>query len=117
MKNELLRSGLRPGAVCLTLAAFAAVIGGCRKNNIIPQQDLRNFGQVNLVADNASFDPALVDPTLHDAWGLAWAASGIAGLNSTVQGVSELYLTTPSIARKPVNIPSPTDSVGGAPIG
>jgi uncharacterized protein (TIGR03118 family) len=97
-------------AVCIVLAA------GCRKAGII-EQDLKNFEQVNLVADKSSFDPALVDPTLMDAWGLAWAPVGIAWVNSTAGGVSELYTVTPSKPRAAVNIPSPTDSVGGAPIG
>jgi uncharacterized protein (TIGR03118 family) len=118
MKNEqLMRSGLRPGVACLTLAVCVVLAGGCRKNNNRQDNDLRDFGQVNLVANMASYDPKLVDATLRDAWGLAWAPSGIAWVNSTVQGVSELYMTTPSIVRPPVNIPSPTDSVGGAPIG
>lgn len=120
MKNELFtRSVLRPGAVCLTLAVWAGLAGGCRKINIGQQhqQDLRNFDQVNLVANKAGYDPALVDPTLKDAWGLAWAPTGIAWVNATAEGVSDLYLTTPSIVRPPINIPSPTDSVGGAPIG
>jgi uncharacterized protein (TIGR03118 family) len=117
MKNELLRAGLRPGAVCLSLVVWAAFAGGCRKNNVLQGHDLRDFAQVNLVANKASYNPALVDPTLKDAWGLTWSPNGIAWVNATVQGVSELYMTTPSIVRPPVNIPSPTDSVGGAPIG
>ena len=117
MKNALLRTGLRPGAVCLSLAVWAALAGGCRKNNIPQNDDLRNFSQVNLVANKASYGPALVDPTLQNAWGLAWAPSGIAWVNATDDGLSELYMTTPSIVRPPVHIPSPTDSVGGAPIG
>ncbi len=118
MNNLLMRMGLRPGAAYLSLAISVVFAGGCRKAAII-EQDLRNFEQVNLVADKSGWDPALVDPTLKDAWGLAWAPSGIAWVNATVDGVSELYTVEPAVAkpRAAVNIPSPTDSVGGAPIG
>jgi uncharacterized protein (TIGR03118 family) len=109
---------LQPGAICLSLAACVALAAGCHKA-AINNQDLRNFEQVNLVADKSAWNPALVDPTLKDAWGLAWAPSGIAWVNATVDGVSELYTVAPAVAkpRAAVNIPSPTDSVGGAPIG
>jgi uncharacterized protein (TIGR03118 family) len=110
--------GLRPGAAYLSLAIGLVFAAGCRKSAII-EQDLRNFEQVNLVADKSGWDPALLDPTLKDAWGLAWAPSGIAWVNATTDGVSELYTVEPSVIkpRAAVNIPSPTDSVGGAPIG
>jgi hypothetical protein len=118
MNNLLMRMGLRPGAACLSLAISVVFAAGCRKAAII-EQDLRNFDQVNLVADKSGWDPALVDPTLQDAWGLAWAPSGIAWVNATMDGVSELYTVEPTVAkpRAAVNIPSPTDSLGGAPIG
>jgi uncharacterized protein (TIGR03118 family) len=119
MMNILpVRMGLRPGAAYLSLAIGLVFAAGCRKSAII-EQDLRNFEQVNLVADKSGWDPALLDPTLKDAWGLAWAPSGIAWVNATMDGVSELYTVEPSVIkpRAAVNIPSPTDSVGGAPIG
>jgi uncharacterized protein (TIGR03118 family) len=109
-------TGLRPGAAFLSIAVCVVLAASCRKAGII-EQDLKNFEEVNLVADKSGWDPALVDPTLKDAWGLAWAPSGIAWVNSTAGGVSELYTVTPSKPRNAVNIPSPTDSVGGAPIG
>jgi uncharacterized protein (TIGR03118 family) len=118
MNNLLMRMGLRPGAAYLSLVLSVVIAAGCRKAGII-EQDLRNFEQVNLVADKSGWDPALVDPTLKDAWGLTWAPSGIAWVNATADGVSELYTVEPTVAkpRAAVNIPSPTDSVGGAPIG
>lgn len=115
---RLMRTGLRPGAACLTLALCFVLVAGCHKSAII-EADLSDFQQVNLVANNAIYNPDLVDPTLKDAWGLAWAPSGIAWPNATVEGVSELYsvVPTPVKVRAAVNIPSPSDSVGGAPIG
>jgi uncharacterized protein (TIGR03118 family) len=115
MKNLLLRAGMRPGAACLSIAACIVLGLGCRKAAI--EQELSNFQQVNLVANKAMYDPATVDPTLQNGWGLAWAPSGIAWVNAEADGLSELYMATGAIVRNPVNIPSPTDSVGGAPIG
>ena len=116
MNNLLMRMGLRPGVAFLSFVV--CVTAGCHKAAMV-EQDLRNFEQVNLVADKSAWNPALVDPTLKDAWGLAWAPSGIAWVNATVDGVSELYTVEPAVAkpRAAVNVPSPTDSVGGAPIG
>jgi len=107
----------RQGTACLTLAICIALAAGCRKG-AINQQDLRNFEQVNLVADKSIYDPtATTDTTLKDAWGLAWSPSGIAWVNATMDGVSELYTANGVIVRPPVHVPSPTDSVGGQPIG
>jgi uncharacterized protein (TIGR03118 family) len=116
MKNLSLRAGTRPGAVCLSIAVCIVLGLGCRKAGNI-EEELRNFQQVNLVANKALYDPATVDPTLQNGWGLAWAPSGIAWVNAEADGLSELYTAAGAIVRKPVNIPSPTDSVGGAPIG
>jgi uncharacterized protein (TIGR03118 family) len=89
---------------------------GCKKMKI-DKDDLRGFQQVNLVANSAAYSPVLVDPTLQNAWGLAWAPSGIAWVNSNGGHVSELYTGEGAIVRAPVNIPSQTDSVGGMPTG
>jgi uncharacterized protein (TIGR03118 family) len=104
-----------------SLAAMVLVIGGllaaaCHKANV-NQNDLRNFEQVVLVANNAKYGPQLVDTTLQNAWGLAWAPSGIAWVNSNGDHVSELYTGEGGIVRPPINIPSPTNSVGGVPSG
>jgi uncharacterized protein (TIGR03118 family) len=80
-------------------------------------KDLRDFKQVNLVSNSAAYSPLLVDPTLQNAWGLAWAPSGIAWVNSQVGHVSELYTGEGAIVRPPVHIPSPTDTIGGTPTG
>ena len=97
------------------------LIGGmlavaCHKNNI-NQKDLRNFEQVVLVANKAMYGPKLMDTGLQNAWGLAWAPSGIAWVNSNGNGLSHLYTGEGAIVRAAVHIPSPTDSVGGVPTG
>ena len=91
-------------------------MAACHKGNF-NQNDLKNFEQVNLVANKAKYGPMLVDPTLHNAWGLAWAPSGIAWVNSMAQGVSELYTGAGAIVRPPINIPSAGDTIGGLPTG
>ena len=114
--NNLTRTNawLRPGGACLILAAVLVFSGGCRK---LVNKELRDFEQVNLVANSAAYGPKLVDPTLHNAWGLAWAPSGIAWVNSMSGHVSELYTGEGAIVRPPIHIPSPADTIGGLPTG
>ncbi|HEV9036901.1 MAG TPA: TIGR03118 family protein [Puia sp.] len=116
---RLVRGGMRlspltRGGMWLLFGGIMAV--ACHKSNIT-QKDLRNFEQVVLVANKAMYMPKLVDTTLQNGWGLAWAPSGIAWVNANGDHVSELYTGEGAIVRPPVNIPSPTDSVGGAPSG
>ncbi len=113
-----LSSMRRHANACLTLGICITLGVGCRKGSAINPQVLRNFDEVNLVADKSIYDPTTTtDPTLKDAWGLAWSPTGIAWVNATLDGVSELYTANGVIVRPPVNVPSPTDSVGGQPIG
>lgn len=97
---------------------FAALIlsTGCRKFNEI-KKDLRDFTQVNLVDNNGEYSAAHMDTTLKNAWGLAFSSNGIAWVNSNGGGVSEVYTAEGVILRPPVNIPTPTDSIGGNPTG
>ncbi len=115
-KPEHSKPWLRPANVCLLFISFLVLSIGCRKavfnNNV-----LRDFEQVNLVANSANYSPALTDPTLQNAWGLAWAPSGIAWVNSMSGHVSELYTADGAIVRAPINIPSPGDTIGGLPTG
>ena len=99
------------GIVLTTLAL------GCYKTPVnIPE--LRNFEQVNLVANLSLYHPVTVDPTLLNAFGVAWSPNGVAWVNSVGGHVSELYSSEGAIVRKPVNIPaSARDSTGGLPTG
>jgi uncharacterized protein (TIGR03118 family) len=101
-------------AICLALTLIV-LAQGCAKKFI--DQQLKDFEQVNLVANNSGAGAGLVDPTLQNAWGLAWAPSGIAWVNSQAGHVSELYTGAGAIVRAPVKIPSPMDTVGGNPTG
>lgn len=112
--NKLTQFRMNRAGIWLLFGGMMVV--ACHKSNI-DQKDLRNFEQVVLVANKAMYGPKLVDTSLQNAWGLAWAPSGIAWVNSNGNGLSHLYSGEGVILRAPVNIPSPTDSVGGVPSG
>jgi len=101
---------------CLLFISLIVLAAGCKKF-VVDKDDLRNFQQVNLVANSAIYSPFTVDPTLLNGWGLAWSPNGIAWVNSHDGHVSELYTADGAIVRPPVNIPSPTDPLGGMPTG
>src|ERR1700743_2070823 len=98
------------------MAVMCLLLTACRKNNF-NNNDLRDFEQVDLIANTSGYGAGLVDPTLKNAWGLAWSPTGIAWVNAQADGVSELYTGAGAIVRPPVLIPSPTDTMGGAPTG
>jgi uncharacterized protein (TIGR03118 family) len=106
----------RPGNIFLLSILCFVFCLGCRKSNI-KNKDLRDFKQVNLVANTAAYSPMVIDPTLQNGWGLAWAPSGIAWVNSQNGKLSELYTGEGAIVRPPIRIPSPTDTIGGSPTG
>ena len=108
--------GLNPLRLCLLLVLFTGFSVSCRKANI-DKNDLRNFQQVNLVSNNGADGPVLNDPSLQNAWGIAWSPTGIAWVNSEASHLSHLYTGEGAIVRAAVNIPSPTDTIGGAPTG
>lgn len=114
--KKQVRSIMRPGINSLLAISLLAIGAGCHKPDIHPN-DLRDFKQVNLVANSAAYKPVTVDPTLLNAFGMAWSPNGIAWVNSVGGHVSELYSGEGAIARTPVNIPSPVDTIGGFPCG
>lgn len=79
--------------------------------------DLKDFKQVNLVANLSKYHPVTVDPKLLNAFGMAWSPTGTAWVNSVGGHVSALYSGEGAIVRTPVNIPSPNDTAGGFPTG
>jgi uncharacterized protein (TIGR03118 family) len=114
-----IKTTFRLGGVCLLVIIALVFAGGCRKMTI-DKKDLRDFGQVNLVSNSSKYQPLLNDPSLQNAWGLAWSPTGIAWVNSQAGHVSELYnniVTTPAKPRAAVLIPSPVDTMGGNPTG
>lgn len=121
MKNMNLIS-LRSGNGSLLMATAVALSIGCHKTHI-DDQDLRDFQQVNLVANTSEYHPKNVDTTLINAFGIAWSGtnpttlSSTAWVNSVGGHVSELYSPEGDFVKR-VNIPSsPTDTLGGFPCG
>lgn len=100
----------------LLVIGSIAIAMGCNKQHVDPHA-LKNFKQVNLVANSQEYHPVTIDPTLLNGFGIAWSPNGVAWVNSVGGHVSELYSSEGSIVRAPVNIPSPTDMVGGLPTG
>lgn len=98
----------------VALIALLSLVVSCRKVDV---KKLRNYEQVNLVANNGNYGAAHIDPLQINAWGLAWAPSGIAWVNSQGGHVSALYNGEGVAPRKPVNIPSPGGPATGNPTG
>jgi len=101
---------------CLTFAVVLFSLG-CRKGHLPAPS--ATYNQVNLVANNSSYSPAHIDPTLMNAWGLAFSSGGTPWVNSTDGHVSEVYDKdgAPIAARPAVAIPSPSGPNGGGPTG
>jgi uncharacterized protein (TIGR03118 family) len=116
--NKIINSGkgLNPVRLCLLVVLLTGLSVSCRKANF-DKNDLRDFQQVNLVSNNGADGPVLNDPGLQNAWGIAWSPTGIAWVNSEASHLSHLYTGEGAIIRPAVNIPSPTDTIGGAPTG
>jgi len=99
----------------LSILAIIATMPYCRKSEHL--HPLKNFEQVNLVANTAGYHAAHIDATLQNAWGIAFGPSGIAWVNANGSGLSELYDQTGAAPRAGVTIPSPKAASGGTPTG
>jgi uncharacterized protein (TIGR03118 family) len=105
------------------LSIVAIVISSCHKLGDYlpwhdnPKKDLGNFNQVNLVANNASYHAARIDPKLLNAWGIAFSSTGTPWISSTGAAVSTIYDREGKEVLAPVNIPSPAGPTGGTPTG
>ncbi|HEU0064222.1 MAG TPA: TIGR03118 family protein, partial [Flavisolibacter sp.] len=84
--------------------------------NLKEGKKIGRFTQTNLVSDVTGMANR-TDPTLINAWGLAWAPSGIAWIGSQAGHVSDVYDREGNTILGPVNIPSPGASTGGNPTG
>jgi uncharacterized protein (TIGR03118 family) len=81
---------------------------------------LKDFEQVNLVANNDEYDAAHIDPTFLNAWGIAFSGNGaVAWVNAQEGHYSGLYSQegVQNTGRPLVNIPSPVSATGGNPTG
>lgn len=130
MKQETLTNCLRHPFFYLFVTLFA--FSSCQKNADPPpattddqftatdhhtkprQQD---FLQVNLVANNDEYHANRIDPTLINAWGIAFSPTGTPWVNAQGGHLSEVYNSEGGVAIPAVNIPSPTGNEGGSPTG
>ena len=97
------------------LLAVMTIATGCKKAHI--PKALKDFNQVNLVANNASYGAAHIDPVLLNAWGIAFSSGGTPWVASQAGHVSTVYDKEGVTVRPPVNIPSPGGATGGNPTG
>lgn len=114
-KKKLTREGLRQRKNSLLVISAVALSFGCHKSNV-NEKDLRDFQQVNLVANTTEYNARTVDATLINGFGIAWSPNGVAWVNSVGGHVSELFSAEGDTLRR-VNIPSPNDITGGFPCG
>jgi uncharacterized protein (TIGR03118 family) len=116
MKKHTTSAGmLRMFATGFMLLAVIAVFNGCIKHNT--PKALKDFNQVNLVANNNKYSAAHIDPVLLNAWGLAFSGGGTAWVSAQAGHVSTVYDKEGVTGRPPVNIPSPGGATGGNPTG
>jgi uncharacterized protein (TIGR03118 family) len=117
MDNKKLTGAPGRGKRSLVTIMMIALTLGCHKTKV-DEKDLRDFKEVVLVANEASYKPkTMVDPTLINAFGIAWSPGGTAWVNSVGGHVSELYTSEGAFVRSGVKIPSPTEKTGGFPCG
>ena len=77
----------------------------------------KNFEQTNLVASNAEYNAARIDPLLVNSWGIAFSPGGTAWVNAQGGHISAVYNSEGLQVRPAVNIPSPGGPTGGNPTG
>lgn len=89
-------------------------------NGMVRADSPNDYTQTNLVADNSSFDPQIVDPNMTDAWGIALRPPGAGGHiwvdNATSGTVSEyigdvngIPLHQDGLTNVPISAPQFTD--------
>lgn len=115
MKNFMKRSFYAVNLPAYFLfVVLVTLVASCRKNDI---KRLKNYDQVNLVANNENYNAPNIDPLQINAWGLAWSPTGIAWVNSQAGHVSALYNGEGVSPRAAVGIPSPAGPGTGNPTG
>src|SRR5258705_2837231 len=97
-------------------AAASSEIAGVAKD----PKSLKDFEQVNLVANNDEYAAAHINPHLLNAWGIAFNGNGaVAWVNAQEDHTSQLYNQegVQNTGRPFVNIPSPAAPTAGNPTG
>jgi uncharacterized protein (TIGR03118 family) len=82
-------------------------------------KSVKHFAARYLVSNVAGYGAEKLDPSLRNAWGLAWSATGTAWIGSQFGHVSNVYdsIGNPNATINPVAIPSPGGPTGGNPTG
>jgi len=115
----------------LALAAVVLFIAfGCQKNmnngsaNAKPgidvdftPKELKNFVQVNLVANNNNLKPKYIDANLVNAWGITFPPSGPAWVSSEGKGVGNIYNFDGLAVASAVSIPHALNTTTAHPTG
>ncbi len=113
MKKNNLNTYAFTGFICLIF--LLAIAPGCSKN---PVNALKDFKQVNLVANNDEYDAARIDSAFLNGWGLAFGPTGAAWVSAANTGLSEVWDKSGNILLPAVTIPAPGDAgTGGHPSG
>ncbi len=76
--KKLTEPPLRSGRNYLLMITTLAIFFGCRKSNA-DQKFLRDFEQINLVANNDEYHASQIDRTLLNAFGIAWTSTALHG--------------------------------------
>ena len=94
-----------------------AELSSSQKQN--ENKKIGHFNQVNLTANRMGYGATNIDPTLINAWGIAFSAGGTAWTGSQGGGVSNVYNAegVPNATLNPVAIPNPGQPEHGNPTG
>ncbi len=124
MKNQMKK---KSGLNSLSFLAVILILGlnsGCQKNDVLspvdntsidPKLMNSNYAVVSLVGDNTGYDPAFIDPSLVNAWGLAFDEGEI-WVSSTEDGSSGVYDANGNTIMPHVTIPG-LGGMTGSPTG
>ncbi len=117
MQKIIIKKSSRvPATGLLLLWAAMLAVSGCKKNSTIPL--IKDFTQVNLVANNDEYAAARIDPAFINGWGIAFSGSGTAWVSAEGTGLSEVWDKDGNQVIPAVTIPSAGDAAtGGHPSG
>lgn len=95
----------------LFLIVIMLAVPGCKKN---PPKVLKDFNQVNLVANNDEYGAVRIDPAFINGWGIAFGGSGVAWVSIEGSGLSGVWdKAGVEVIPGGVTIPTVGDATGG----
>ena len=108
--------GWFPTTSILFSMVIILILPGCKKNSTIPL--IKDFRQVNLVANNDKYAANRIDPAFINGWGIAFGGTGAAWVSSEGTGLSEVWDKDGNVLIPAVTIPTVGDAAtGGHPSG